>query len=115
MSNKGAVEYYEWVPGDGLSSITASEGLEEEVRAWEAQQSVAAGIGSGGGGGGREMPRRYFRDPLKRSIKGCKSFKEKQNAATHEGVGSDFWNIDDVLYEVYPHLHANMYEQMRIF
>jgi len=63
----------------------------------------------GVGGGGGELPRRYFRDPLKRSIKGCKSFKEKQNAAMHEGVGSDFWNIEDVLYEVYPHTHANMY------
>ena len=96
MSCSGAVEYYEWVPADRLSSFL-SEALQEEVLAWDLQHSSQTGLDRA-----RERPKRYFRDPIKKCVTGCRKVKAASNAPKQvDGESSSqYWSVDDMLYEV---------------
>ena len=97
MSCTGAVEYYEWVPAERLASV-ADEGQVREVGAWQAEQAAALGASNGSEPGHRQQVRRYFRDPVKRCIKGCRpsGASSKDKSAERAGDG-EYWSASDYL------------------
>ena len=105
MSCTGELEYYEWLPANRLSSINNVE-LESQIQSWTAQQRPSLN-GSAGGG---EQPRRYFKNPIKKRIKGCRSSRENKRRDGSQTEACDYWSVNDVLFEIDEHVLEQQFQ-----